>query len=48
MFITDGASAKEKAIVDMLLDTAMDFRNGTVRQVYNKDYVSVLSALKII
>lgn len=36
----DGADDVEKAVVDMLLDAAMDLRNGVVRLCYNKDYVS--------
>nr|AEW46330.1 mu glutathione S-transferase [Ruditapes philippinarum] len=37
----DGDTAKEKANVDMLLDQAMDLRNGVVRLCYNKDYASL-------
>lgn len=34
----DGETDREKAVVDMLLDQAMDLRNGVVRLCYNKDY----------
>ncbi|KAL4226000.1 Glutathione S-transferase Mu 3 [Mactra antiquata] len=34
----DGETEKEKALVDMLLDQAMDLRNGIVRLCYNPDY----------
>ncbi|XP_045165161.2 glutathione S-transferase Mu 3-like [Mercenaria mercenaria] len=34
----DGETIRDKAIVDMLLDQAMDLRNGVVRLCYNKDY----------
>lgn len=34
----DGATEKDKAVVDMLLDQAMDLRNGVVRLCYNPDY----------
>lgn len=37
----DGATEKEKAVVDMMLDQAMDLRNGIVRLCYNKDYESL-------
>lgn len=37
----DGETEREKAVVDMLLDQAMDLRNGVVRLCYNKDYVSL-------
>lgn len=35
----DGETEVDKAVVDMLLDAAMDLRNGVVRLCYNKDYV---------
>lgn len=41
MSFIDGGSVREKAIVDMMLEQAMDFRNGVVRLCYNKDYVSL-------
>ncbi|KAH3876580.1 hypothetical protein DPMN_000426 [Dreissena polymorpha] len=34
----DGESVQEKAEVDMMLDQAMDLRNGVVRLCYNPDY----------
>ena len=33
--------------MDMVLDQAMDLRNGLVRLCYNKDYVSVLLKFQI-
>nr|XP_022302683.1 glutathione S-transferase Mu 3-like [Crassostrea virginica] len=33
-----GKSAKEKVDCDMMVENAMDFRNGVVRLCYNKDY----------
>ncbi|KAL6044714.1 Glutathione S-transferase Mu 3 [Balamuthia mandrillaris] len=33
-----GSNEEETCLVDMLLDEAMDFRNGLVRTVYNPDY----------
>nr|APX42722.1 glutathione S-transferase [Corbicula fluminea] len=34
----DGETERDKAIVDMLLEQAMDLRNGVVRLCYNPDY----------
>lgn len=34
----DGESVKDKAVVDMLLDQAMDLRNGIVRLCYNPNF----------
>jgi len=45
--VTDGEIATEQAVVDMLLDAAMDLRNGVVRLCYNKDYVRVLKVAVI-
>lgn len=39
--ISVGKSEKECAYVDMMLENAMDFRNGVVRMVYNPEYVSM-------
>jgi hypothetical protein len=36
-----GQTEKEQAYCEMMLENAMDFRNGVVRMCYNKDYVSI-------
>jgi len=39
-----GKSDQEKVMVDMMLDTAMDFRNGLVRLVYNPNFKTIKTA----
>ena len=38
--IAVGKTEQERVNVDMMLENAMDFRNGVVRMAYNNDYVS--------
>ena len=38
--IAVGKTEQERVNVDMMLENAMDFRNGIVRMVYSKNYVS--------
>ena len=38
--IAVGKTEQERVNVDMMLENAMDFRNGVIDMVYNKDYVS--------
>ena len=38
--IAVGKTEQERVNVDMMLENAMDFRNGVVHMVYDKDYVS--------
>ena len=42
-----GKSAKEKVDCDMMVENAMDFRNGVVRLCYNKDYVRMNTVLRV-
>nr|ABS32298.1 glutathione S-transferase class mu [Cyphoma gibbosum] len=37
-----GKTPKEKAQVDMMLENAMDLRNGVVKMAYNKDYEKMI------
>ncbi|OWF51238.1 Glutathione S-transferase Mu 5 [Mizuhopecten yessoensis] len=39
-----GKTKEEKVLCDMMLENAMDFRNGTVRLCYNPDYDSIKDA----
>lgn len=39
-----GKTKEEKVKCDMMLENAMDFRNGTVRLCYNPDYVNLKDA----
>ena len=45
--ISVGKTEKECAYVDMMLENAMDFRNGVVRMVYNPEYVSACACFFI-
>ena len=45
--ISVGKSEKECAYVDMMLENAMDFRNGVVRMVYNPEYVSMSACFSL-
>jgi len=40
ILILVGKTPKEIVDCDMMLENAMDFRNGTVRLAYNPNYVS--------
>lgn len=40
-FPTVGKTPREKVDCDMMLENAMDFRNGVIRLCYDNDYVSL-------